>query len=265
MNRKHKHPWRVVLAGLALGIALAGCSTADKKQRSAQQLYDDAAEEMANGSWDAAAKGFEQVQSASPFGRLAQQAMMDQAYAQWRGYEPAQALATIDRFIKQYPNHAAVDYMHYLRGLVNFNDGSGFIDQISGQDPSQRDPKALRDSFDAFKELVTRFPDSRYAEDARLRMRWLVNTLARHEVHVARYYFRRGAYIAAINRAQTAVRDFDGATALDEALAILVFSYEKLGLKQEADDARRVLDANFPDSKFRNGLADPERPWWRFW
>jgi outer membrane protein assembly factor BamD len=268
MNRLHLRPWRAVIVSIVLGFTLAACSsTADKKpQRTAEELYDDAQQELANGAWDAAAKGFEAVQTRSPFGRLAQQAMMDQAYAQYRSFEPAQALTTIDQFIKQYPNHVAVDYMYYLRGLVNFNDGSSFLDSISGQDPSERDPKALHDSFDAFKDLVTRFPESPYAEDSRQRMHWLVNALAGHEVHVARYYFRRGAYVAAINRAQTAVRDFDGSPALDEALAIMAFSYDKLGMKKEGEDARRVLTANFPNSKFlTDGLRDPERKWWQFW
>ncbi len=268
MNHLHYRTWRAVFASIAVGIALLGCGAAgDKKpQRSAEELYADATQDMANGAWDAAIRGFEAVQSRSPFGRLAQQAMLDQAYAQYRSFEPAQALTTIDRFIKQYPNHPAVDYMYYLRGLVNFNDGSSFLDSLSGQDPSERDPKALRDSFDAFKELVTLFPESRYAEDSRQRMRWLVNALAGHEVHVARYYFRRGAYVAAINRAQTAVHDFDGAPVLDEALAILAFSYDKLGMKKESEDAHRVLAGNFPNSKYLSGgLADPERKWWQFW
>lgn len=270
MNRMQHRLWRLTLSCLivALGIALSGCgSTRDKKvQRSAEELYDEARQDADNGAWDAAIKGYEAVQARSPFGRLAQQSQMEQAYAHWRASDPAQAIATIDRFIKQYPNHVAVDYMYYLRGLVNFNDGSGFLDSLAGQDPSERDPKALRDSFDAFKELVTRFPESRYAEDARLRMRWLVNALAKSEVAIARYYYRRGAYIAAINRAQTVLRDFEGAPVLDEALAILVHAYDKLGLAQSSADANRVLLANFPNSRFiTQGLADPERKWWRFW
>ena len=229
-------------------------------------MYDAAVLDAANGSWDAAAKGFESVQSRSPFGRLAQQAQIEQAYAFWRGGDPVQALATIDRFIKQYPNHVAVDYMYYLRGLVNFNDGSGFLDSISGQDPSERDPKALRESFDSFKELVTHYPDSKYAEDSRQRMRWLVNALAAHEIHVARYYYRRGAYVAAVNRSQTALRDFEGAPVLEEGLAILVASYEKLGLTDLRDGADRVLRANYPSSRYlAQGISAPERKWWQFW
>lgn len=261
---------RSTLIALVVGASLLGCgSTPDrnKTNRSAETLYDDARQEAAAGAWDAAVRGYEAVQARSPFGRLAQQAMMEQAYAQWRAGDSAQAEATIDRFIKQYPNHVAIDYMYYLRGLVNYHDGSGFFDKLTGQDPAERDPKALRDSFDAFKELVTRYPESDYVPDATARMHWLANALAAHEVHVARYYFRRGAYVAAVNRAQTAVKDFNGAPTLDEALAIMRASYDKLGMTQERDDAERVLKTNFPDSPFNapTSIDRKQRKWWQFW
>lgn len=273
MNRKPLRAttpaWRV-LAALIVAVSLAGCgSTPDrsKANRSAEVLYDDARQEAAAGAWDAAVRGYEAVQARSPFGRLAQQAMMEQAYAQWRAGDSAQAEATIDRFIKQYPNHVAIDYMYYLRGLVNYHDGSGFFDKLTGQDPAERDPKALRDSFDAFKELVTRYPESDYVPDATARMQWLANALAAHEVHVARYYFRRGAYVAALNRAQIAVKEFNGSPTLDEALAIMRASYDKLGMAQERDDADRVLKTNFPESPFTavNSIDRKQRKWWQFW
>jgi outer membrane protein assembly factor BamD len=156
--------------------------------------------------------------------------------------------------------------MYYLRGMVNFNDNAGLLNYISRQDPTERDPKALLESFDAFKELVTRFPESRYAEDARARMNWLVNALASHEVHVARYYYRRGAYLAAANRAQAVIKDYDGAGVIEDALGILWASYDKLGLTQLRDDTRTVLSHNYPQSALlTDGVRDRAKKWWQFW
>jgi outer membrane protein assembly factor BamD len=257
----------VLVTTLALSLLCACSSTDDRKKlKSAEAMYADAQEDMNSSSYESAIKTFEQIQSRYPFGRYAQQAMIEQAYAYWKQADEAQALSTIERFIKQYPNHPSADYMYYLRGMVNFNDNSGLLGYISGQDPTERDPKALRESFDAFKELVTRYPDSHYSEDARARMNWLVNALASHEVHVASYYYRRGAYLAAANRAQTALKDYNGARASENALGILWASYDKLGLTQLRDDTRKVLALNYPQSPLLEvGLRDRERPWWQFW
>lgn len=252
---------------LALGVmvVVACSSTKPDAKKTAEALYADAREELSAGSYDAAGKLYEQIQSQYPFGRIAQQALIEQAYAQYKAGDKEQALSSIDRFIKQYPNHPLVDYVYYLRGLVHFNDNMSVFAYFSGQDPTERDPKGLRESFDAFKELVTRFPDSKYADDARARLIWLRNAMASYEVHVARYYFRRGAYLAAVNRAQRAVRDFQGTAATEDALYIMVRGYDKLGMNELEADAQRVLVANFPESKFLTGKAriDDERPWWK--
>ncbi|WP_028311374.1 outer membrane protein assembly factor BamD [Derxia gummosa] len=250
----------------ALVAGLGACGSAPKKNPTAEELYSEAKEDLDGGAWDAAGKKYDQIQSRFPFGRIAQQAMIEQAYAQWKAGDTAQSLATIDRFLRQYPNHPNVDYLYYLRGLVNFNDGSGILGAISRQDPTERDTKALHDSFDAFRELVERYPDSRYADDARGRMRWLVNAMAAYELHVARYYYRRGAYVAALSRAQTAITDFQTTQSNEEALYIMYAAYDRLGMDRQRDDTQRVLAQNYPDSRFmKEGLGQPDKKWWQFW
>lgn len=168
--------------------------------------------------------------------------------------------------MKLHPASPALDYALYLKGLVNFNDNLGLFSFISRQDLSERDQKAAKDSFEAFSELATRFPESRYAQDARQRMTYIVNSLAQYEVHVARYYFQRGAYVAAISRAQVALADYQGVPALEEALYILIQSYDALGMTQLRDDARRVMDTSYPQSAYlRGGLKEKAEPWWKLW
>jgi outer membrane protein assembly factor BamD len=183
----------------------------------------------------------------------------------WKAGEPGSAIAACDRFIKLHPNHPAVDYAYYLKGLVGFNEDLGYAPYISTQDPTERDPKAAREAFDSFRELVTRFPDSKYTPDAIQRMNYLVNALASHEVHVARYYINRGAYIAAANRAQYAIKTYPTAPAVEEATYILILAYDKLGMDDLRDDADRVMRKNFPDSAFyKTGLVDKKK-WWHLW
>lgn len=180
--------------------------------------------------------------------------------------EMAEALIAIDRFMRLYPNNPATDYAIYLKGLINFNENQGLFARFGGQDLSERDLKAARDSFDIFKELVTRFPNSQYASDSRLRMNYLINNIAAGEVHVARYYFRRGAYVAAINRSAEVVRGYSDAPAIEEALYILWRSYRELGVNDLAADSERVLRKNFPQSEFfATGVQTNNRRWWQVW
>jgi outer membrane protein assembly factor BamD len=158
-----------------------------------------------------------------------------------------------------------VDYAYYLKGLANFNEDLGLLGHVSGQDLSERDPKAARDSFDAFKELVARYPESRYAPDATARMKYLVNALASHEVHVARYYMKREAYVAALNRAQTAVKTYPDAPANEEALFIMVKAYDLLGMNDLRDDAERVMRKNFPKSEYYERGLNRTESWWKLW
>ena len=231
----------------------------------AHQLYSEAKSSLNEGGYDRAIQLFEKLEARYPYGRFAQQAQLETAYAYYKSGEQALAIAAADRFIKLHPNHPHVDYAYYLKGLVNFNEDLGLLAGLANQDLSERDPKGAREAFDSFRELVTRFPDSRYAEDSRQRMQYLVNSLAQHEVHVARYYYRRGAYVAAINRAQTAVKNFPQAPANEEALFLLVKSYDALGMTDLRDDSERVMRLNYPDSVYFAGGPVDGRPWWQLW
>lgn len=255
---------------LALALVAAGCasdkSVALDPNASAEKLYADAKAELASSNWEMAIKTLERVEGLAAGSLLAQQALLDIAYAQWRNGDRAQALASIERFIKVNPSSPGLDYALYLRGVINFNDDLGIMGSLAGQDLSERDQKASRESHQAFKQLVDQFPDSQYAADARVRMDYLVNTLASYEVHVARYYFLRGAYVAAANRAQQAVIDFEGAPATEEALFIMVQSYDRLGLSTLRDDADRVFRASFPDSRLpQTGIRRQRKAWWHVW
>jgi outer membrane protein assembly factor BamD len=259
-----------MLAAALLAGLLAGCSsTVEDKTAgwSPNRIYSEAKDELNSGSFDKAVPLFEKLEGRAAGTALAQQAQLDKAYAQFKGGEQAQALATLDRFIKLHPASPALDYALYLKGLVNFNDNLGLFSFISRQDLSERDQKAAKDSFESFRELSTRFPDSRYTPDARQRMTYIVNSLALYEVHVARYYFSRGAYVAAINRAQIAISDYRDVPAVEEALYILVRSYDALGMTQLRDDTRRILDTNYPQSSYlANGFSGGAKdPWWKVW
>ncbi|MFB0935818.1 MAG: outer membrane protein assembly factor BamD [Propionivibrio sp.] len=259
-----------VIAALFLATLLSGCGLLPEVKDetigwSANKLYTTAKEAMNEGNYDTAIKHYEKLESRYPYGRFAQQAQIDIAYSYWKSGEPASALAACDRFIKLHPNHPNVDYVYYLRGLINFNEDMGLMGYVSQQDMTERDPKGARESFEAFRELVTRFPDSKYTPDATLRMTYLVNALAQLEVHVARYYMKRGAYVAAINRAQYAVKAYPDVPATEEALFIMVKAYDLLGMNDLRDDAERVMRKNFPDSVYYTRGLDRKEPWWKLW
>jgi outer membrane protein assembly factor BamD len=248
---------------------LVGCAT-DLQDETvgwpAQRLYGEAKDAMSNKDWPRAIRYLEKLEARYPYGRFAQQAQLEIAYAHWKDQERASAIAAVERFIKMYPNHASVDYAWYLKGLINFNDQYGIFTWLTSPDMSDRDPKSTRESFAAFKEVVTRFPESKYAPDATARMRYLINALAAHEVHVARYYMKRGAYLAAANRAQFAIRHYAQAPATEEAVFVLVLAYDRLGMNDLRDAADRVMRNNFPDSRYLKAGGDrKDVPWWRLW
>jgi outer membrane protein assembly factor BamD len=255
---------------LAATLALGGCGLLPEVQDetagwSAQKLYAEAKDNLSRGNYERAVQLFETLESRYPFGRFAQQAQLEVAYAYYKDNEPISAIAACDRFIKLHPNHPNVDYAYYLKGLVNFNDDLGMLGNLVDQDMSERDPRAAREAFLAFKELVTRFPDSKYAEDSTARMKYLVNALAGNEVHVAKYYLKREAYVAAANRAKEVLNTYPEAPVLEEALAIMVVAYDKLKLTDLRDDAQRVLTINFPNSKYVKGAKVEGKAWYRFW
>jgi len=233
-------------------LLLAACSFVDKHDPksgwSAEKLYRDAKDALDGGQYDLAIKRYETLEARFPYGRYSQQGQLEIAYAYYKQNEQASAVAATERFVKLHPHHPNVDYAHYLKGLAYFNEDLGLLGRVARQDRTERDPKSAQESFDAFKELVQRFPDSRYAPDALARMKYLVNALASHEVHVARYYMKRGAYVAAANRAQYALKNYPQAPAQQEALLIMIQAYDVLGMPELRNDAERILRRNFPDS-----------------
>ncbi|KAF1071943.1 MAG: Outer membrane protein assembly factor BamD [Variovorax sp.] len=256
----------MALSALAL---LAGCSsTKDDKTAtwSPNRIYAEAKDEAGSGAYDKAVPLYEKLEGRAAGTPLAQQAQLEKAYAQYKGGDKAAAVSTIDRFLKLHPASPALDYALYLKGVVNFNDDLGMFAFLTRQDLSERDQKAAKESFESFKELITRFPDSRYTPDARQRMNYIVNSLAQYEVHVARYYYSRGAYLAAINRAQSAIADYREVPAVEEALHIIVRSYDALGMNDLRDDAQRVLTSNYPQSTYLSqGFKTKDDPWWKMW
>ncbi len=252
-----------------VAVLLAGCSTTEVDKTagwSPNKIYAEAKDELSSGAYDKAVPLFEKLEGRAAGTPLAQQAQLDKAYAQYKGNEQVQAIATLDRFIKLHPASPALDYALYLKGLVSFNDNLGLFSALSRQDLSERDQKAAKDSFEAFRELTTRFPDSKYSPDARQRMTYIVNSLAQYEVHVARYYYSRGAYVAAINRAQTALSDYRDVPALEEAIYILMRSYDALGMEKLRDDTRRVMESSYPKSDYLvRGFKGKSDPWWKLW
>ena len=239
--------------GVVGAILLGACAIENDltKSWSVDKLYQEAKDELASGAYDKAIGYYEKLEGRAAGTAIAQQAQLDKAWAQYKTKEPVQAVATLDRFIK---------------GLVNFNEDLGLFSSVTGEDVAERDPKQAKESFEAFRELTLRFPNSKYAPDAKMRMAFIKNSLARSDVYVARYYYKRGAYVAALNRAQAAVQEYRDVPAVEEALFLMFQCYDKLGLEQLRDDTRRVLDSTYPDSK----LLYPERhkakkPWWKPW
>lgn len=246
---------------------LSGCATNNDPTSAwtVEKLYQEAKDEMSAGAYDKAIGYYEKLEGRAAGTALAQQAQLDKAWAQYKTNEPIQAVATLDRFIKLHPASPALDYAFYLKGLVNFNDTLGLFSSLSQQDLAERDPKQAKESFEAFRELVGRFPESKYSPDAKLRMAYIRNSLARSDLYVARYYFKKGAYVAAVNRAQAAIDEYREVPAVEEALFILYESYDRLGLNQLRDDTRRILERNFPNSAFLNANSTNKKSWWKFW
>lgn len=264
---------RLLLTAATAGL-LAACGSGPKDETASwsnERLYKEATDESEAGSYERAGKLYEKLEGRAAGTLLSQQAEINRAWVLYKQGEKAQALSNLERFIKLHPTSPAIDYALYLQGIVNFNDNLGFLSNLTRQDLSERDQQASRDAYQSFKQLVDQYPKSRYAEDAQFRMNYIVNALANYEVHVARYYYRRGAYVAAANRAQRTVTEFQYSPATEEALAILSRSYDKLGMTQLRDDANRVLRASYPNSGFlaESGLNDSidgkKKAWWQIW
>ncbi len=256
----------------ASALLLSGCAGSDGQKDdtdiwSETKLYSEANEKLNDADYAKCGKYFDKLEGRFPFGPYSQQAQINAAYCYWKAQEQTQALVAIDRFIKLHQGSPNLDYAYYLKGMISFNDDLGWLGKFTGQDLSERDPKAAKEAFESFKVVVDRFPDSKYAPDSLDRMRYIVNSLAEADVIVARFYYQRGAYLASANRAQLVIRDYDRAPAVEEALYILVKSYDKLGMTDLSDDAMRVFALNFPDSGMMvtGQRVQKERRWWQIW
>ncbi|HUL12208.1 MAG TPA: outer membrane protein assembly factor BamD [Methylococcaceae bacterium] len=255
---------------LFVGSILSGCSTTAKDEDeyadwTAEQLYGEAKKALTEKSYEKAIKLYEKLEARYPFGNYATQAQIDVAYAYYKNNEPDSALAAADRFIKLNPSHPRVDYAYYLKGLINYNRGISFIDRFMPTDSSQRDPGSARDAFRDFNELLAKFPRSQYAEDARQRIMALRNNLAMYEVHVADFYMRRGAYLAAVNRCKEVIQKYQRTQAVPKALKIMEAAYRKLEMNDLAEDAARVYALNYAEnaaatSQLRE-LSPAEKVW----
>lgn len=252
---------------LLSGCAIFGTPTEldDTKGWSAERIYQEGAAKMQDKDYAKALVYFQKLESRYPHGKYATQAQLETAYAHYKKQDPVSAVAAADRFIKLHPNHANVDYAYYLKGLAVFNE-RGIIEKFTKQQVSDRDPRALKDSFATFKELVTRFPKSRYVKDSTQRMIYLANSLADHELHVARYYMKRQAYVGAVNRAKYVLEYYPQSPNIEEALVIMISAYDLMGLEDLKNDTLRILKTNYPNSAMLGkGVPDDERIWWKFW
>lgn len=262
-----KHSLALIAALLLAGCAIFGDPTEidETKGWNVQRLYSEADALMRSRDYDKAIGYFQKLESRYPHGRYATQAQLEIIYAYYKLNDPIQTIAAADRFIKLHPNHPNIDYAYYMKGLATFNE-RGIIEKATKQQISDRDPKSLRESFLALKELITRYPDSRYVKDARLRMTYLVNTLAEHELHVARYYMKRQAYVAAVNRTKFVIENYPETPSVEEALVIMISAYDLLGMEDLKQDTTRVLQTNYPQSPMLGkGVPSDQRVWWKFW
>ncbi len=254
-----RFPSLLNLSALFFAAFLTGCASSgnvddDTYGMTVAELYQEAKALLTNGEYENAIQHYEKLESRFPYGTYAERARIEMAYAYYKDLQPETAIIAADRFIKLHPNHANVDYAYYLRGLASFDNSVSFLDKLFDQEPSQRDPKSIRKAFKYFSELVQRFPKSRYAADSIQRMKELRETLARYEVHVANFYQRRGAHLAAANRAKYIIENYQGTLAIPDALALMTQSYRKLGMHDLASDAYRVLELNHPEHEKTKAL-----------
>jgi outer membrane protein assembly factor BamD len=216
----------------------------ETKSWSASKLYAEAKYELNSGNYKTAIEFYEKLEARYPHGKYAQQAQLEVAYAYFRSEEPESAIAATERFIKLHPKHHYVDYAYYLRGLIVFPERKNIFEYIWPQDESKRDTQASMESFRYFNQLVSRFPSSIYSKDAVQRMRYLKNKVAKHQLHVANFYMKQQAYLAAINRSKEIVQKYQQTPAVEEALLIMVKAYTKLDLPELANDAQKIYDLN---------------------
>lgn len=240
-------------------LTLTGCASLDDdptKGWTAQRLYTEGKTALANKEYNTAIQYFDKIEARYPYGPYAEQAMLESAYAFYKSDEMVAAVAAANRFVRTHPTHPNVDYAIYLKGLASFDEERSSLEKIFGTgDASQRDPRALRDAYDAFREIAQRFPASRYAEDSRERLRYLTNAMAMTDVHAARFYYSNGAYVSVVNRTKSVIENYQRTPAVEEALGLQALAYGKLGMNDLMGDTQRVLKKNFPASRYLKDLA----------
>ena len=254
----------LILLSPTFFLGCAGLEEDPTVNWSADELYTNAKSRLDDKFYEQSVELYKNLDLRYPYGPFAEQGKVDIAYAYWKMDDTASALMACDRFIREHPDHRNLDYVMYLKALVYFKGDKGILGALVSQNLADRDPGAARGAFTILKDLAERFPDSRYAEDARLRMVYLVNTLAEHEISVADYYFRRGAFVASINRAQSVIENYPRAPAAKQALEILALSYERSGLVESKEKIDVIIEINFPG--LRQAKAEnTERSWWKLW
>jgi len=264
----HMRVPKLVLLILMSLLLIAGCHRGAKKEEITEtlpvdQLYVAAKAALVEGSVDKASRYYKRLIARFPFGPYTEQSQLELAYAQYKGGSDDEAYSTLNRFIKTYPTQKHVDYAYYLRGVVNFSRQTGFLTRYVGQDMTQRDQGFVNQSFQDFSELITKFPNSRYSLDARQRMIFLRDNMANSQVNVAKYYLRRGAYLAAANRSRTVIENYQRTPQAGDALAIMVMSYKALGEDKLSADAERVLKQNYPNHPYYKGNWPKHPPFWK--
>lgn len=233
---------------LSLILLVTGCaSKKEPKTTSEADLYQAAERQLKGSQWETAIKNLQALEENFPFGTYAEQGQLELIYAQYMSDEPDSAIATANRFIRLHPQHRNVDYAYYMLGMSSFTKDKGMFERVLPVDISKRDPGAARESLANFTQLLNRFPDSPYAADAKKRMLYLRSLLARYEIHVANYYFKRGAYVAAIGRGRYVLENFPQTPAIPDALAVMVQGYRLMKMSAQADEMLAVLRMNYPN------------------
>lgn len=251
----------VVLAALvATGCSRGNTRDDENEGVPVSELYDKGHQSMRRGNWNNAANTFRRLVAQYPYGPYTEQALIETAYAQYKMGNNEEAVSAIDRFIRTYPTHRHIPYMYYLRGLTNANRDTVFLQRVWSLDSSRRDLAAPNQAYADFNTVTERYPNSRYAADARQRMVSLRNTFARHEIETGLYYLRRGAYVAATQRATYLLETYPQSEYQNDAVALLAIAYDGLGNETLAADARRVLQQNEPDHAALSGNW-PNEPW----
>ncbi|GAB2525994.1 outer membrane protein assembly factor BamD [Microbulbifer agarilyticus] len=245
--------WKTLFMAL-LAVLVASCASTDEEEeglpsgnRTEQAFYEAAQRQLRSSQWEMAIKNLRALEDNFPFGNYAEQAQLELIYAYYRDYQNDAAISAADRFIRLHPQHRNVDYAFYMKGLASFTEGSGLFERFLPTDMTRRDPGSARESFAYFAQLMARYPESRYAPDAQKRMIHLRNLLARYEIHVANYYFKRGAYVASANRGRFVVENFQQTPSVPDALAVMVQAYHLLEMPQLESTSLAVLQDNYPD------------------